>query len=90
VVMIGRNRFVVASSLCAGVLWLICSALVALFPHYMLQMTPHMVHVDLSDTHWTLTWSGFFFGLLDWVILAGAAGTLLAVIYNSLVGSEVH
>lgn len=90
VVMIDKNKFAIASSLCAGLLWLICTGLVVLFPQYMLQMTMHMIHVDLINIGWTLTWSGFLFGLLGWVILAGATGALLAVIYSRLVGREVH
>lgn len=54
----------------------------------MLQMTANMIHVDLVDINWTLTWFGFLVGLFGWVILAGVAGTLLAVFYNRLVGSE--
>lgn len=85
--MINRNKFAVASGLCAGLLWVICSILVALFPHYMLLMTTHMIHVDITQMGWTLTWSGFLVGLAGWMILAGVAGALLAVIYNRMVGS---
>jgi hypothetical protein len=56
----------------------------------MLQMTAHMIHVDLVDIRWTLTWSGFFVGLLGWVILAGITAALLAVIYNRLVGFDAR
>ena len=86
--MINRNKFAVASGLCAGLLWVICSILVALFPHYMLLMTTHMIHVDITQMGWTLTWSGFLVGLAGWMILAGVAGALLAVIYNWMVGCE--
>jgi len=86
--MINRNKFAVASGLCAGLLWVICSILVALFPHYMLLMTAHMIHVDITQMGWTLTWSGFLVGLVGWMILADVAGVLLAVIYNQMVGSE--
>ena len=86
--MINRNKFAVASGLCAGLLWVICSILVALFPHYMLLMTAHMIHVNITQMGWTLTWSGFLVGLVGWMILAGVAGVLLAVIYNQMVGSE--
>ncbi len=86
--MINRNKFAVASGLCAGLLWVICSILVALFPHYMLLMTTHMIHVDITQMGWTLTWSGFLVRLAGWMILAGVAGALLAVIYNRMVGCE--
>jgi hypothetical protein len=88
--MINRNKLAVASGLCAGLLWGICSVFVALFPHYMLLMTTHMIHVDITQMGWTLTWSGFLVGLVGWMILAGVAGALLAVIYNQMVGSEAN
>lgn len=88
--MINSNKLIMASALSAGLLWVICSVLVALLPHYMLQMTAHMIHVDLVDISWTLTWSGFFVGLLGWLILAGITAALLAAIYNRLVGFDVR
>ena len=88
--MINSNKLIMASTLSAGLLWVICSVLVALLPQYMLQMTAHMIHVDLVGISWTLTWSGFFVGLLGWVILAGITAALLAVIYNRLVGFDVR
>ena len=88
--MINSNKLIMASTLSAGLLWVICSVLVALLPRYMLQMTAHMIHVDLVDISWTLTWSGFFVGLLGWLILAGITAALLAAIYNRLVGFDVR
>ncbi len=88
--MIESKKLGMASALCAGLLWFLCSVLVALFPHSMLQMTAHMIHVDLVDIDWTLTWFGFLVGLLGWTILAGVTGTLLAGFYNYLVGRDTH
>lgn len=88
--MINTSKLAIASALCAGLLWVICSVLVVLFPNYMLQMTTHMIHVDITQMRWTLTWPGFLLGLFSWVIFAGVAGALLAVIYNRLVGNEVN
>ena len=87
--MTSRGKFAMASGLCAGLLWVVCSVLVAPFPQYML-LTTHMVHVDITQMSWTLTWSGFLVGLLGWMILAGAAAALLAVIYNRLVVGEAN
>lgn len=86
--MIHGQKFAIASALCAGLFWVGCSALVALFPNLMVQMTAHMFHVDLTQIGWTLTWFGFLIGLLAWVTLAGGAGMLLSVIYNRLVENE--
>ena len=86
--MINRRKLAIASAVCAGVLWVICSLLVALFPNPMLQMTAHMLHVDVTQISWTLTWSGFLIGLLGWITLAGVTGIILSAIYNRLVGNE--
>ncbi len=90
IMMINTNKLAMASALSAGLLWVICSAIVVLFPHSTLQMTGHMIHVDLAQTTWTLTWTGFLVGLVGWVALAAITGASLAVIYNSLVGKEGH
>ena len=86
--MIHRKKFAITCALCTGLLWVICSVLVALFPGTMLEMTAHMFHIDSAQINWTLTWYGFFVGLLSWVILAGVAGMLLSIIYNRLVCNE--
>ncbi len=88
--MIKTSKLTMACALCAALLWLICSSIVVLFPDFSLQMTGHMVHVDLAETTWTLTLTGFLVGLLGWVALAAITGASLAVIYNSLVGKEGH
>lgn len=56
--MINSSKLAMASALCAGLFWVLCSTLVVLFPQPMLQMTGNMVHVDLALTSWTMTWPG--------------------------------
>ena len=88
VVVIYTNKFAMACALCTGLLWVICSVLVAFFPNAMLQMSAHMFHIDAAQINWQLTWYGFLLGLISWVIIAAIAGLLLAAIYNRLVCSE--
>jgi hypothetical protein len=82
------KKVTLSFALGAAILWVLCSALVALFPQHSMQMTAHMIHSDLASTHWAMTWSGFGLGLLGWVVSAGVVGALLAVIYNRLGGND--
>lgn len=65
-----------------AVVWIICSALVALIPGPMGTLTGHMLHGNLENFGWTLTWAGFFIGLVTWALWAVAAGWLVARFYN--------
>ena len=67
-----------------AVLWIICTALVALIPGPMGTLAGHMLHVNLENFGWTLTWAGFFIGLVTWVLWAAAAGWLVGWSYNRL------
>ncbi len=67
-----------------AVLWVACSLLVALLPGLMMSMTAHMLHSDMTGFSWTLTWTGFFMGLVAWTLWAAVAGWLIAWAYNRL------
>ena len=68
------------------ILWIACSAMVALAPGPMVLVTGHMVSADLADFSWSLTWTGFAIGLLAWVVSAAVAAGLVAWTYNRLSG----
>lgn len=53
-----------------------------------MQMTGHMVHMEVPQMSWTMSWSGFLFGLSVWSALLGVTGILLSVIYNREAGDE--
>ena len=82
--MIYTTQFSLASAITAAVFWSICSLMVALIPESMMQMTAHMLHVNLAYMTWTLTWSGFLLGLLSWSAFSGAVGLVLALVYKRL------
>ena len=82
--MIYTTQFALASAITAAVVWSICSLMVALIPESMMQMTAHMLHVNLAYMTWTLTWSGFLLGLLSWSAFSGAVGLVLALVYKRL------
>jgi hypothetical protein len=74
----------ISAAISFALLWVICSATVHFFPGPMMLISGHMVHANLSDMNWTLTWSGFFIGLIAWSGVAGISVWLVAVIYNML------
>lgn len=75
-----------AAAIVIAVFWVICSLLFALMPGGMMQMRGQMVHADLGNMPWFLTWSGFFFGLLLWPIISGVTTWAIAAVYNRLLG----
>lgn len=78
-------KFGIAAAISSGVAWVICSLLVVLLPNMMMEMSGHMVHMDIGEMGWHLTASGFVIGLIAWMISAGFIGWLLAWIYNRLI-----
>jgi hypothetical protein len=81
---IDSNRLALTFACATAVLWVVCSALVAVAPDAMMSVMGHMSHANLTDLDWTLTWSGFLIGLVGWVVWAGAAGWLIGWIYCRL------
>lgn len=72
-----------------AVLWATCSVLVALMPGPMMSITAHMFHSDMGGFSWTLTWTGFFIGLVSWTVWAAVAGWLIGWAYNRFASSNV-
>ena len=73
-----------ASAITVAIFWLICSILVAISPGSMMQMTGQMVHMDVAEASWSLSWTGFFLGWIVWTALAAIFGWLIALMYNRL------
>tara|TARA_R110002073_G_scaffold77752_1_gene188089 strand:+ start:201 stop:470 length:270 start_codon:yes stop_codon:yes gene_type:complete len=86
--MIKTKQFSAASAVTAAILWIGCSALVVVLPEAMWEMTAQMLHVELAEMSWAMSWSGFISGLLSWSALAALTGFLLALIYNRLSKSD--
>ena len=77
-----------ASAISFAILWIICSAAVAVLPGFMMTMSGHMMHGDFSQMGWTLTWAGVFLGLVAWAAVAFVSGWLIAAVYNRLLGES--
>jgi hypothetical protein len=74
-----------AAAMAFGIVWLICSLLVWVFPASMTNMSGHMVHSDLSAMIWHMSGVGVLIGLFLWSVVAGFVAWLSATVYNRLV-----
>ena len=82
------KRLSLAVGMVTAVLWVLCSAFVAMAPGPAMGITGHMVHADLSELAWSLTLGGFFVGLVSWTMTAAITAWLIAWTYNRLASSE--
>lgn len=83
------NKLFAATAAAFAIIWVVCSALVALVPGQMMDMSGHMIHADVEMMSWTLTWGGFVVGLILWSLSAGITAWLIGTIYNSLLGRQL-
>tara|TARA_R110002096_G_scaffold327314_1_gene521384 strand:- start:7820 stop:8101 length:282 start_codon:yes stop_codon:yes gene_type:complete len=81
-------KFGIASALAFAVLWIICSIFVWIGPGMMMEMSGHMVHGDLSQMQWQISFSGVIIGLIIWSVMAGITGGLIVAFYNRLTTSK--
>lgn len=81
---LNTNRFAMATAISFSVLWVICSALVALAPKSSAYLTNIMLHAKIPAPFWILTWEGFFIGLITWSIVGGITAWLITFVYNHL------
>ena len=81
---INALNLALASSGTTAAVWIFCSLLVWILPGPMMNMTGHMVHMDMNRLGWMLSPSGFIWGLVVWSIFAGIFAWILATIYNLL------
>ena len=78
------NRLAMAVAAVTAFLWVVCSSFVAFAPETAMEMTGHMVHADLSELSWSLTWGGVVMGLVWWTGLAAVTAWFVARTYNRL------
>ena len=58
------NILGVSSAIVTAILWTICSLLVVFVPGFIETMSAGMMHGDAMDVSFTMTWTGFFWGLI--------------------------
>ena len=76
------NKLALTTAIVFSVLWVICSAFIVLIPDLSMSLTGTMFHANLSSMLWTLTWGGFFIGLIAWAVIGGISAWLIAFFYN--------
>jgi len=76
------NKLAIATAITFSILWVICSAFIALIPDLSMSLTGTMLHTNLSAMSWAQTWFGFFVGLEAWALLGGISAWLIAYLYN--------
>ena len=79
-------KFGVATAVAFALIWIVCSALVALMPTAMMGASGNMTHGDFSGMSWSLHLGGFIVGGILWTLFAGVTAWLIAAIYNKLIG----
>lgn len=76
------SKLAIASAITTAILWIICSAVVAIWPDPSMTLFGYMMHMDLSGIPIMLNWTGFIVGLIAWVIIAAVIAWLIAAFYN--------
>jgi hypothetical protein len=81
---LNANKLFLATVIVFAVLWVVCSALVAVAPDMMLAATGFMVHAEFETFRFSLTGAGFVGGLVLWSLIPGITVWLIVVAYNRL------
>jgi hypothetical protein len=66
----------------------VCALAVALAPDATTALAGFLIHADLAAFTRTLTWGNFVGGLLGWGLGTALVFSLVAVLYNKLVGAR--
>ena len=82
---INAAKMGMAAAMAFGIVWIICSLLVWVFPGAMMNMSGHMVHGDLSAMTWHMSMTGVLTGFFIWSVVAGFVAWLAVTVYNRLV-----
>jgi hypothetical protein len=80
------KAFGIAAGITAVVLFVVCALAVALAPDATTAVAGFLIHADLGAFTRTLTWGNFVGGLLGWGLGTALVCSLVAVVYNKLVG----
>ncbi len=78
---LNKNKFALAASFTMGAWYLVCALLVALAPDLAMTLFSWMVHlVNLQAAD--LTWTAFFAGLVEILVLSYLTGWVFAAAHN--------
>ena len=87
-----KQKFALAGTVTAGILYVACAVVVWLLPDFSLQLlgwVAHLVNVEKFAGEVAITLGGFFLGLIEIVVYAYIAFWLFAWSYNRLTKPKI-
>lgn len=82
------RAFGFAAATIAGVLTTLCALALAVAPRATTAVASTLIHLDLSEMSRSLTWAGYFSGLIGWTIGAGLIFWAAGALYNRFAGDR--
>lgn len=79
---LNARAFGFAAATIAALLTTICALGLAIAPQATTSLASTLIHLDLTEMSRSLTWSGYFTGLVAWTIGAGLVFWAAAALYN--------
>lgn len=76
------RAFGLAAGTVAGTLFTLCALAVAIAPQATTALASSLIHLDLTGLARTITWGGFFTGLLCWTVGVGLVFAAVGGLYN--------
>lgn len=82
------RAFGFAAATIAAVLTTVCALGLAIAPRATTAVASTLIHLDLSEMSRTLSWGGYFSGLIGWTIGAGLIFWAAGALYNRFTGER--
>ena len=82
------RAFGFAAGTIAAVLTTLCTLGLAVAPRVTTAVASTLIHLDLSEMSRTLSWAGYFSGLIGWTIGAGLIFWAAGALYNRFAGER--
>ncbi|MDB9529729.1 DUF5676 family membrane protein [Oscillatoria sp. CS-180] len=74
----------IATTLLAGLLYIVCAIFVALAPQSTMAFFGYVSHLDLLEIAQPITWKAFFVGLIFFALGTGLSAAFVGYYYNRL------
>ena len=87
--LLNARAFGLAAATIAGVLTTVCALAIAIAPQATTAVASTLIHLDLSEMSRSLTWGGYFSGLIGWTVGAGVVFWAAASLYNRFTTGRV-
>lgn len=87
--LLDARAFGLAAATIAGVLTTACALAIAIAPQATTAVASTLIHLDLSEMSRSLSWRGYFSGLIEWTAGAGLVFWAAASLYNRFTTGRV-